>query len=107
MKVVDMFACRLPVVAVDFTAIGELVKVGQNGCTFSNEDERGAARLAAILARLLTGFPTRCTEMNAMRRHLTDAPLLAWEENWRATAYPLIDNALYGGQSTGGDRKRL
>jgi beta-1,4-mannosyltransferase len=39
MKVVDMFGAGIPVLAVDYQCIGELVKNGENGYTFKNCDE--------------------------------------------------------------------
>ncbi|EGC39092.1 hypothetical protein DICPUDRAFT_52859 [Dictyostelium purpureum] len=38
MKVVDMFGCCLPVLAVDFKCIGELVKPNYNGFLFKNSE---------------------------------------------------------------------
>ena len=39
MKVVDMFGAGIPVLAINFRALGELVKDGENGCIFKNEQE--------------------------------------------------------------------
>lgn len=36
MKVVDMFAAGIPVLAIRYKCIGELVKHGVNGCVFKD-----------------------------------------------------------------------
>jgi beta-1,4-mannosyltransferase len=39
MKVVDMFGAQIPVLAIDFPALPELVKDGKNGYIFSTSTE--------------------------------------------------------------------
>ena len=41
MKVVDMFGCRVPVLAKGFGCVGELVKEGRNGRVFDTGEELG------------------------------------------------------------------
>lgn len=79
MKVVDMLGCGLPVCALAFACLTELLEPGVNGVVFSN-----ATELAACLADLLTG-----------RRHLpqpgfvgTEAP--TWPAQWAHTVAPLL-----------------
>merc|ERR1712098_712344 len=52
MKVVDMFGCGLPVAAIQFEALSELVKDGENGRTFRNSEE-----LSSIIQDWFYGFP--------------------------------------------------
>ncbi|CAO1623639.1 unnamed protein product [Jaminaea pallidilutea] len=52
MKGVDMLGCQLPVLALDFPCLEELIQHGKNGLTFKDEDE-----LCLGLESLLAGFP--------------------------------------------------
>lgn len=61
MKVVDMFGCGLPVCAVDFRCLEELVQDGQNGHVFDTPDG-----LAEKIEKLCTGW-------DGLERHKTGA----------------------------------
>ena len=54
LQVVDMFGCGLPVCALSYSCITELVKDGKTGLLFSS-----AQGLAEHLAALLHGFGTQ------------------------------------------------
>ncbi|KAG9034313.1 mannosyltransferase [Tulasnella sp. UAMH 9824] len=96
MKVVDMFGCGLPVCALDFECLDELVRDGENGLVFTSADQ-----LANQLLELLSGFPAEATKLDQLRSHF-DAPegrrnspssrhqWLSWEENWNAVIKPLL-----------------
>lgn len=64
MKVVDMFGCRIPVLAKKFPAIGELVIEGVNGKLFDREHD-----LKQALIDLATGFPN-FSEVNKLYKYL-------------------------------------
>ncbi|KDQ19820.1 glycosyltransferase family 33 protein [Botryobasidium botryosum FD-172 SS1] len=106
MKVVDMFGCGLPVCALGYPCLDELVKDGENGLVFKDSDE-----LAEQLERLLTGFPNSPSLANlrgSLRRthapsHMPySAPLKAgdpdseelawgsWSDNWDRLVRPLV-----------------
>ncbi|KAG8982260.1 mannosyltransferase [Tulasnella sp. 427] len=96
MKVVDMFGCGLPVCALDFACLDELVQDGQNGRVFKSADE-----LAKQIMDLLSGFPDSTQELNRLRSHFetthgprTSPPAnrewLSWEENWNAVIKPIL-----------------
>ncbi|KAJ6626999.1 mannosyltransferase [Mycena sp. CBHHK59/15] len=103
MKVVDMFGCGLPVCALDFSCLDELVKDGTNGLIFKD-----ASQLAEQMETLLTGFP-KCPHLDNLRSALL--PTLerptspshlphshdrsedlweTWDENWARFVRPLI-----------------
>ncbi|KAH9855786.1 mannosyltransferase [Lenzites betulinus] len=97
MKVVDMFGCGLPVCALGFKCLDELVKDGVNGLVFHN-----AEQLAAQIENLLRGFPS-ASALAALRASFQRAAPLAsastgtddwewgtWAENWNHTMRPLL-----------------
>jgi len=90
MKVVDMFGAHLPVAALQFPAIGELVADGVNGVLF-----RDADGLAAHLRALLTGFggddDDGTPALADLRRGAKDWAAVGWDDQWVATAGPLFD----------------
>ncbi|GJN92554.1 hypothetical protein Rhopal_005584-T1 [Rhodotorula paludigena] len=95
MKVVDMFGCGLPALALDFPCVGELVKDGQNGRTFKTAED-----LADQLITLLRGFPhTGPSELDRLRQGIAQAryggepgrPWGNWDENWDEVVMPLLE----------------
>ncbi|KAG2141915.1 glycosyltransferase family 33 protein [Suillus clintonianus] len=106
MKIVDMFGCGLPVCALDFACLPELVKDGINGLVFIN-----ASQLAEHLEALLTSFPLspaldslrtsleRASQapFNIERRvhnhehqEVADWEWSSWSENWNRIMKPLV-----------------
>ncbi|VDM40247.1 unnamed protein product [Toxocara canis] len=85
MKVVDMFGCRLPVIAKRFACIGELVNEGHNGRLFDNCHE-----LWQIIKSLSCGFPAYSTQLRSLAANLESDPLISWDKNWDACVWPLI-----------------
>ncbi|KAG6837220.1 hypothetical protein H0H93_013088 [Arthromyces matolae] len=101
MKVVDMFGCGLPVCALDFACLNELVKDGLNGLIF-----RDSAQLAEQLEKLLVGFPdtpllndlraslARSSKRHSARRSMGETEEEwrwgTWEDNWNARVKPLL-----------------
>ena len=83
MKVVDMFGAGMPVAAVAFSCLGELLRDGENGRVFRSSDE-----LATQLQEMLRGFPG---EPAAGRLHELGAGVakfqaVRWQDNWDANA---------------------
>ena len=81
-QVVDMFGCGVPVCAVAFDCLDELVKHESNGLHFKDSEE-----LAQQLIRLLQGFPS-----NRDLRHLTRGvgEVRRWDANWDEVVLPLL-----------------
>uniref|UniRef100_A0A8C2MJW5 Chitobiosyldiphosphodolichol beta-mannosyltransferase n=1 Tax=Cricetulus griseus TaxID=10029 RepID=A0A8C2MJW5_CRIGR len=85
MKVVDMFGCCLPVCAVNFKCLHELVRHGENGLVFKDAEE-----LAAQLQMLFSKFPDPAGKLNQFRKELRESEQLRWDESWQRTVLPLL-----------------
>ncbi|XP_067562820.1 chitobiosyldiphosphodolichol beta-mannosyltransferase isoform X2 [Pseudorca crassidens] len=85
MKVVDMFGCCLPVCAVNFQCLHELVKHEENGLVFEDSEE-----LAAQLQMLFSKFPDPAGKLNQFCKNLRESEQLRWDESWKRTVLPLI-----------------
>ncbi|XP_062169900.1 UDP-glycosyltransferase TURAN isoform X1 [Alnus glutinosa] len=90
MKVVDMFGCGLPVCAVSYSCIEELVKVEKNGLLFSSSSE-----LADELLMLFKGFPDGCNALKLLRNGTLEMGSSArWAAEWEAHAKPLVSEVI-------------
>ncbi|TQE13666.1 hypothetical protein C1H46_000673 [Malus baccata] len=86
MKVVDMFGCGLPVCAVSYSCIKELVQVEKNGLLFSSSSE-----LADELLMLFKGFPDACGSLKVLRNGALEmASSGRWATEWEEHAKALI-----------------
>ncbi|KAI0035263.1 glycosyl transferases group 1-domain-containing protein [Vararia minispora EC-137] len=94
MKVVDMFGCGLPVCALDFACLPELVEHGRNGLVFRTDDE-----LSEHLQTLLRGFPAPSPALSALQGFLRgehpqgtadEQAWGSWDENWNAVVRRLV-----------------
>ncbi|XP_065841687.1 chitobiosyldiphosphodolichol beta-mannosyltransferase-like [Oscarella lobularis] len=87
MKVVDMFGCGLPVCAIDFNCLHELVRHGVNGLVF-----RSAQDLSSQIQRLARDFPaSHSSELDAFRANLKYFQSARWNDNWNRTVLPLFE----------------
>merc|ERR1712059_58629 len=88
MKVVDMFGCGLPVAAIYFPAIGELVVDGRNGSVFRNSEE-----LSEEVRDWFRKFPGQpSVKHKEFRNELEQFRSLGWKENWDRVALDLFTN---------------
>ncbi len=72
MKVVDMFGCGLPVAAVRYETIDELVKDGVNGVVFDD---------CCMLAEQLESLVKNRKVLDKLRRGVGEG--VRWEQNWK------------------------
>eukprot|EP00871_Galdieria_phlegrea_P003822 jgi/Galph1/4440/GphlegSOOS_G3100.1 len=85
MKVVDMFACGVPVISYRYGCIDELVQHGKNGLLFNDADE-----LYQHLCMLMTREGSE--KLLKMRQYLRTHPLPSWDEEWQRIAKPMIES---------------
>eukprot|EP00667_Euglena_gracilis_P010409 EG_transcript_10598 len=83
MKVVDMLGCRLPVVALAFPALPELLADGVTGLAVANDGGADAA-IAAHLIRLMQ-------DEVALQRLRSNIQLEPWCRTWDAVARPVFE----------------
>eukprot|EP00808_Paulinella_micropora_P011852 g45752.t1 len=87
MKVVDMFGCTLPVCAIDFPCLHELVRDSENGRVFKD-----SLQLSEQLKELLTGFPNNTDTLARFRHNLSDFVKVRWDDCWPAAVLPLLSS---------------
>ncbi|KAJ3863791.1 mannosyltransferase [Lentinula novae-zelandiae] len=97
MKVVDMFGCGLPVCALNFDCLPELVKDGRNGLIFNNSNE-----LTQQFELLLASFPSseplnqlglslrQATRTSGVNHFSQNEEWCSWDENWNIHLKPII-----------------
>ena len=86
MKIVDMFGASLPVAAMRYAVIGELVQEGVNGVLFAD-----ATELAAMFAKLLRG-DERLT-LRALKHGAAKWGEQTWDDHWKRCALPVFADA--------------
>lgn len=92
MKVVDMFGAGLPVCALGFPCLGELVRHGENGLIFNTGGE-----LTQHLISLFEGFLQTArggakggAALAKLRKGVLEGQESRWQENWEEVAAPLF-----------------
>ena len=84
MKIVDMFGCKLPVCAISFRCLGELVQHEVNGYVFTT-----AEQLADQLFSLVTDLDSGSSRLTAMRSSIS---MPSWAESWGSIALPFFQS---------------
>lgn len=85
MKVVDMFGCGLPVCAVGYNCIHELVEDGVNGKIFEDADG-----LATLLQQLLSDFPSPLPSMRRLQEGVMKTSARRWDDEWDAVVAGIV-----------------
>lgn len=95
-----MYGSCVPVCAVAYPAITELINNGLNGIIFKDSQE-----LAMHLTRLLSQFPHNQDELKRMRQNITE--IERWDPYWERECLPLVQQALNPKTAYGLSRNRL
>lgn len=87
MKVVDMFGAGLPVCAINFACLPELVRHDINGLVFNT-----AAQLAQQMCDLFSGFPggDSAKRLKRLRAGVRLFQAERWQDNWTRHAAPFF-----------------
>ncbi|KAL3315339.1 mannosyltransferase [Cichlidogyrus casuarinus] len=89
MKVVDLFGCGVPVLALNYHALAELVSDKQTGCLFEGED--AAQQLANHLMRLASAAGQK--ELDTYRQNVVkmrNQAFYNWANEWTEKVAPLL-----------------
>nr|XP_011452682.2 chitobiosyldiphosphodolichol beta-mannosyltransferase [Crassostrea gigas] len=89
MKVVDMFGCGLPVCALKFNCISELVEDGSNGLVFQDAKE-----LLQQLKILMADFKTDKTKLRQMRQNLERFQKMRWHASWKNVVLNILEQKI-------------
>ena len=84
MKVVDLFGAGVPVAAVGFKALGELVKDGVNGVVFHDGEELGE-RLVGLFDEAKCG-----RELGVLKEGAGREGERRWDEEWDRVTRPVF-----------------
>jgi hypothetical protein len=95
-----MFGAHVPVCAVSYPAISELVVNGINGIIFKDAQE-----LSMHLMRLLSHYPENQEELCRMKSHI--AEIESWDVYWSKECEPCIQRALANKTTYGVSRNRF
>jgi beta-1,4-mannosyltransferase len=109
MKVLDMFGCGVPVVAVSFATLPELVRHGENGLIFSSSIEL-QNQISSLLFPHLTATASPAENWETTSASLCDLKAGAmafesWDEHWKANMKPFV-SSLLANQNSVQSRKR-
>eukprot|EP01017_Pseudomicrothorax_dubius_P051520 TRINITY_DN9935_c0_g1_i4.p1 TRINITY_DN9935_c0_g1~~TRINITY_DN9935_c0_g1_i4.p1 ORF type:complete len:418 (+),score=108.25 TRINITY_DN9935_c0_g1_i4:1092-2345(+) len=85
MKVVDMFGAGLPVLAINYKSIGELVQDDKNGKIFKDAND-----LQKILKDLFIDFPKNQGTLERLKREALKFRERTFQDEWRDVVLPLI-----------------
>ncbi len=81
MKVVDMFGSGIPVLAIDFPALPQLVKHGQNGFIFKSVPE--------LLENILE-ISKNQNLLKKLKGNVVKQTAHTWEKQWELKVFPLV-----------------
>jgi beta-1,4-mannosyltransferase len=87
MKVADMFGAGIPVCALDYGALSEVVQHDVNGLLFSTADG-----LARALFELFKAFPVDDRQLGALRRGVSAAQSERWQAAWTRDVWPVVSS---------------
>ncbi|KFO71281.1 Putative glycosyltransferase ALG1-like, partial [Cuculus canorus] len=86
MKVVDMFGC-LPVCAIYFACLHELVKHNENDLIFWDWNE--LTEQLKVKTGLISLHSSHGGKLHSFRENLCTSKQLRWDESWDQTVLPL------------------
>ena len=94
-----MFGAGLPVCAVDYDCITELIKPGTTGLLFKNHRQL-AEQLLTLLQGFTGGSADEGSQLAVLRAGVAkEQSQWRWQDNWQAVAAPVFSH--YAGSTSG------
>ncbi|XP_074597510.1 ALG1, chitobiosyldiphosphodolichol beta-mannosyltransferase [Brevipalpus obovatus] len=85
MKIIDMFGCAVPVLAITYDCLNELLSEGYNGLTFRNSKD--------LLAHFLKLLKSPRHQISSMQDNLRkNRPQFSWDTEWAKKMGPIISS---------------
>lgn len=108
MKVVDMLGCNLPVCALSYSCISELVADGKNGLLFGGAEELATQWVELMRGGEGGGWPKSVPLLERLRKGAEVGGSVKWRESWERIARNVIlNNNNSGSERRGGERGRV
>ena len=93
MKVLDLFGCRVPVCALNFACLSELVQDGANGRVFES-DHQLSDLLWELLSPLTAAPDSAPHEFGTLATYSANLKdIRRWDDNWKENALPVLLHA--------------
>ena len=91
MKVLDLFGCHVPVLALDFDCLLELVQDQVNGRVFDTSEQL-SHQMEELLTPISNSESSTSEPLKELSKSLQDR--MRWSENWKQNALPVIRHAV-------------
>ena len=89
MKAVDMLGCELPIVALKFPALAEMLGNGEGGIPFTTAEELAQSLVALTVGENAKELREKLAKFGSKFRTSSD-----WRSEWLQTAWPVFDKYL-------------
>ncbi|KAI3428089.1 hypothetical protein D9Q98_006472 [Chlorella vulgaris] len=106
MKVVDMFGCGLPVCALTYSCIGELVSHEHNGLLFATPNQLAQQLVSCFRSSNGSSSTIGSPLLARLRRGVEGASMARWHDTWRKIVLPVLEGSSSNGSSNGRAAKK-
>ncbi|KAL4858545.1 UDP-glycosyltransferase TURAN [Chlorella vulgaris] len=104
--VVDMFGCGLPVCALTYSCIGELVSHEHNGLLFATPNQLAQQLVSCFRSSNGSSSTIGSPLLARLRRGVEGASMARWHDTWRKIVLPVLEGSSSNGSSNGRAAKK-
>lgn len=105
-QVVDMFGCGLPVCALTYSCIGELVSHEHNGLLFATPNQLAQQLVSCFRSSNGSSSTIGSPLLARLRRGVEGASMARWHDTWRKIVLPVLEGSSSNGSSNGRAAKK-